>query len=126
MNLGLGYKTQKGRELQSGIGGIGEAVGCQKLTGEEKRSHMREGCPFTQLEQRACLQSGQGGRPDERAGGYWSRGLWSLYSEHQATSCGMAGGLCLRKIPLAAVCRLKGSKRETGIAEADPCILMTG
>lgn len=36
-----------------------------KATGEEKRSHMREGCPFTQLEQRACLQSGQGGRPDE-------------------------------------------------------------
>lgn len=43
----------------------------------------------------------------------WSRGV-------------MGGSLCLRRSLSAAVCRLEGSERKTGVTEADRCVLMTG
>ena len=75
-----------------------------KAAGEEKRSHVREGSPLHTAgaeglaAERARGEAG-GGQVGGGAGGL---GACTL---NQATS-GMAGGLCLRKIPLAAVRRL--------------------
>lgn len=53
--------------------------------------------------------------------------LYALGDVTMTSSRGVtARNLCSKKITLAAVRRLKGSKRKTGIPKADGCILMTG